>query len=133
MNYLNTFGFSFTPTNNNGPNVPIDNSAKLIETGVYKHMENTLQQCRERRTTLFHIGLNIGVFVIFAMIFGTTLYVCYTQKKSPYETYQKQLKDQEYVLSKIRFYQGQIRNPMTASSISGLPAIDEPVSRAYPF
>jgi hypothetical protein len=107
-------------------------SPKLIETGVYNHIRNTLHNCREHRSNTFYVTLNVGIFLVFSFIFGTALYICYNQKKSPYETYQKQLKDQEYVLSKIRFYQGQIKTPL-ASGISGLPGIDEPVSRAYPF
>jgi hypothetical protein len=106
-------------------------SPKLIETGVYNHIRNTLHNCREHRSNTFYVVLNVGIFVGFILIFGTALYICYNQKKSPYETQQKLMKDQEYVLSKIRFYQGQVRS--NENMISGLPAIDEPVSRAYPF
>jgi hypothetical protein len=108
---------------------------KLIETGVYNHIRNTLHNCREHRSNTFYVLLNVGIFSVFVLIIGIILYVCYNQKKTPYEIQQKQLKDQEYVLSKIRFYQGQIRVPLS-SGISGLPGpkdIDEPVSRAYPF
>ena len=36
-----------------------------------------------------------------------TLYYCYTQKPNEYDRQQKLIKDQEYVMSKIRYYQDQ--------------------------
>ena len=98
-------------------------SPKLIETGVYVYLQNTLYNCREHRSRVFYIGLNIAVFLLFVAFIGTILYVCYTQKKSPYETYQKQLNDQEYILSKIRYYQGHIHNLNVRENrnITGLP------------
>ena len=100
-----------------------DYSAKLIETGVYTYLQNTLHNCREHRSRMFYMGLNLAVFLLFVGFIGTILYFCYTQKKSPYETYQKQLKDQEYILSKIRYYQGHMHNlnVRDKSNITGLP------------
>ena len=110
-------------------------SPKLIETGVYKYLQNTLYNCREKRSTMYYYILNFSVFFIFTGIAGTTLYYCYKQKKSPYEIYQKQVHDQEYILSKIRFYQGHMRNiqMQDKENISGLPPIDAPIHKQYPF
>lgn len=100
-------------------------SPKLIEHGVYMYLQNTLYNCKERRSQLFYFGLNITVFLLFAAFISIILYFCYSQKKSPYEEYQKQLKDQEYILSKIRFYQGHMHNLniRDKSNITGLPSM----------
>ena len=110
-------------------------SAKLIDQGAYTYIQNTLHNCREHRTRIFYISLNIGVFLLFFGIATLVLYYCYHQKKSPYELHQKQLKDQEYILSKIRFYQGHMKNVniRDKSNITSLPPIDAPISKAYLF
>ena len=39
---------------------------------------------------------------LFILIFGIGLYYCYKQKPSEYELHKKMLKDQQYILSKIK-------------------------------
>lgn len=96
--------------------------SKLIEPNVRNYLTSTLQSCRETRSNVYYLALNIGVFCLFVGIFGSALYYCYTQKKSPFEIEQKMIKDQEYILNKIRFYQSS-RQVETTSSISNLPSI----------
>lgn len=97
--------------------------ASLIEPSVKKYLFNTLHNCHNNRVNVYFYALNIGIFIIFALIVGSVLYYCYTQKPNEYDRQQKLIKDQEYVMSKIRFYKGQEReNEETQmSSISKLP------------
>lgn len=103
----------------------VESSAKLIEQGAYLYLKNTLSHCKDHRNHIFRIGLNIGVFLVFVSVISIILYYRYKQKLSPYEENQKQLKEQEYILSKIRFYQGHMRNLniQSDSSITKLPQI----------
>jgi hypothetical protein len=73
---------------------------------------------------IYLYALNIGVFVLFVGITAAVLYYCYTKRMSPEEARQKQLKEQEYILSKIRFYKEQQRNIASRASITGLPTMD---------
>ena len=95
-------------------------SSSLIEPNVRNYLQSTLQTCRETRTNVYYLALNIGIFILFVSIFGSALYFCYKQKKSPYEVHEKMVKDQEYILSKIRFYQAE-KQMATSTNITNIP------------
>lgn len=99
--------------------------ATLIEPSVKNYLFNTLQKCHSKRVDIYFYVLNIGVLIIFGFIVVATLYYCYTQKPNEYERQQKLIKDQEYIMSKIRYYQDQRKNDEETqiSSISNLPFI----------
>jgi hypothetical protein len=93
---------------------------KLIESNIKNVLFNTLSKCHGTRVQIYYIVLNLIVFIAFMLITGTILYYCYKKKPTDYESRQKLLKDQEYVLSKIRFYQGE-QLQKTMSNITNLP------------
>lgn len=97
----------------------------LIEPSVKNYLFTTLQKCHSKRVNIYFYILNIGVLVIFGFIVIATLYYCYTQKPNEYERHQRFIKDQEYVMSKIRYYQDMRKNDEETqiSSISNLPFI----------
>jgi hypothetical protein len=78
---------------------------KLIDNGAINYMYDALQICHTNRVKIYYIALNIGVLILFLLVTGLILYYCYKRKPTPYELKRKMLKDQEYVLSKIRHYQ----------------------------
>lgn len=94
----------------------------LIEPNAKYFLYSTLQKCHDNRVQIYTTVLNITVFLVFVSITGITLYYCYNKKLTPYEQQQKLLKDQAYVLSKIRYYQGENMNRKT-SDITNLPSI----------
>jgi len=74
------------------------------------------------RVTIYYYVLNIGVFVLFILVFGGVLYYCSKGKLSEEEKYQKMMRDQEYIVSKIRFYQDLHKEErMGSSAITDLP------------
>jgi len=83
---------------------------RLIELGTHNYLLDALSICHRNRLRIYHFALNIGVLVMFCLITGSILYYCYKKKPSAYELKRKMLKDQEYVLSKIRFYQAEKSN-----------------------
>ena len=96
---------------------------RLIESSAKNFLFNTLQQCHSNRVSVYYYALNIGVFLLFIGIAGFTLYYCNKQKMTDYEKQQKILHDQQYVLSKIRYYKEETKNAhqSTSSSITNLP------------
>ena len=92
---------------------------KLIESSAKNYLFNTLQQCHSNRVNVYFYALNVGVVVLLVLVFGTTLYYCSKQKMTDYEKNQKMVKDQQYVLSKIRYYQEDKKN-MQQSQVSGI-------------
>jgi len=93
----------------------------LIENNTRFYLQHVLQKCNQHRASIYHWSLNIGVFIIFAVISITVLYSCYKSKKTPEEIQQKELEDQAYVLSKIRHYKQERQHIASRSTMTGLP------------
>jgi hypothetical protein len=92
----------------------------LIEHSMKSYLSTVLSTCHINRVNIYYIVLNVSVFILFLSIFGLTLYYCYKKKPTAYEYQQKMIKDQEYVLNKIRFYQEQ-NQKAKISPITNLP------------
>jgi len=95
----------------------------LIESTTKNYLFNTLKQCHNHRVSIYYYALNIGVFLVFAIVVGVTLYYCSKKKLTDYEKQQKMYEDQKYILSKIRFYKEdqKQREQSQGSSITNLP------------
>jgi hypothetical protein len=98
---------------------------RLIEYTTKNYLFNTLQQCHNNRVTIYYYALNIGVFLFILIVFGGFLYFCSRQKLSDHEKQQKMVKDQQYILSKIRYYQEdkKQRQESQTSNITELPML----------
>jgi len=100
------------------------NFPNLIDQTTSIHMRNVLQSCHENRVNLYYYIFNGLVLTIFSIITIITLYYCYNKKPSEYEKRQKQLKDQAYILSKIRHHQDNFKQKQSElSNITNLPFI----------
>lgn len=82
----------------------------LIEPNVKNYLYDTLQKCHSKRVSIYYYVFNIGVLLSIVVIFGLGLYYSSKQKLTDYEQKQKLIKDQEYVLSKIRHYKEDKQN-----------------------
>ena len=78
---------------------------KLIEHSVKNYMHVVLSKCYDHRVQFYSMTLNIVVLVAFLGITGITLWYCHSRKLSPEARHRKIMKDQEYVLTKIRQFQ----------------------------
>jgi hypothetical protein len=102
---------------NEGPQL-IDNHTKF-------YLYDTLYSCHQKRVKYHSILFNAIVFIVFIGGLGVALYYCYRRKPSIEQSRSQMERDQQFILSKIRFYQEQnqkIRE--SASPITGLPAIE---------
>ena len=100
------------------------NVPRLIEPGSRFYMSELLNKCHENRVNIYLYSLNICVFFLFALVVFLVLYYSYKSKLTPEEEYQKKIKEQEYVLSKIRFYKDHQRSIASKASITELPVLD---------
>ena len=79
---------------------------RLIESNVRHYLHDTLHRCHEYKSNIYSWAFNFGLFFFFCLIFGTILYLRWKQRNiSPWERDEKMLREQNYVLSKIRQYQ----------------------------
>jgi hypothetical protein len=100
---------------------------RLIENSARHYLFNTLHKCHENRVSIYYYALNFGVLFLFIGIVGLVLYYCSKQKLTEYEKQQKTMKDQQYILSKIRYYQEDTkqRKESQVSSITDLPYLNQ--------
>lgn len=82
----------------------------LIESSTKNYIFNTLKQCHNTRVNLYYYIFNISIFLLFIAIVGTILYKCSMNKPTEYQRQQKILRDQQYVMSKIRYYKDEVEN-----------------------
>lgn len=100
------------------------NLPNLIDQSSAIHLRNILYSCHEHRVNLYYYIFNGLILSFITIITITTLYYCYTKKPSEYERNQKLLKDQDYILSKIRFHQDNFKQKQSElSNITNLPII----------
>lgn len=98
------------------------NYPQLIELTVKDSIHGALHKCHSNRILIYNYIFNFMVLFVFILIFGIGLYYCYKQKPTEYELHKKMLKDQQYILSKIRFYQDE-KHKQSISNITKLPII----------
>ena len=109
-----------------------DLSPKLIDQSAAYYLANTLSKCHTTRATMYSWSLNIGLVIFILAVIGTYIYYCYKTKLTPYEAQQKLMRDQEYVLSKIRYYQAENVNRQV-SSLHDLPKMENNIEYLRSF
>ena len=85
---------------------------KLIETNVRDYLSKTLQKCHDTKYKFQSLIFNVSGFILFGVVLATILFFCRKRRLTPYEQSEKQRKEQEYILSKIRQYQS-VKSPIT--------------------
>jgi heme exporter protein D len=78
---------------------------RLIEPSVKNYLYNTLQKCHDTKELFYTWVFNISVLAVFVLVVGSLLYYCRKRKLTPYEESEKQRREQDYILAKIRQYQ----------------------------
>jgi hypothetical protein len=98
------------------------NTPKLIENNVKNYLYFSLQNCHQYRVQFYSVLFNIVVFAGFVIVFGTTLFFCWKKKPNKIDLERKRAKDQELILSKIRYFQ-QVKQHQKESmnSLTNLP------------
>lgn len=104
-------------------------SPKLIDTSAIDYLDEALKKSHHIRVKYHRILWNGGLVCLFLLVFGSFLYYRYTTKPTPSEVNYKLIKDQEFVLSKIRHFQEQNQKMKEASrlaegsELTGLPVV----------
>jgi hypothetical protein len=97
-------------------------TSHLIESTTKNHLFQTLKQCHNHRVSIYYYVLNISIFLLFIVVTGIILYYCNKYKLSDVDKKRKMYKDQQYVLSKIRYFQEERKqNENQMSNITQLP------------
>jgi hypothetical protein len=96
---------------------------QLIEPHARYYMANVLHNCSQTRAKIYTNIINITVGVLFIGFTLIILYFCYKNRATPEEKYEKEIRDQAYILTKIRQYKDEMRNIESKKLITGLPLV----------
>lgn len=94
---------------------------KLIEHQAGNYMCQTLKHCHEKRVLTYSFMFNISVVLIFGVVTGVILYLLYKQKKTPDQQKENILRDQKFILEKIKSLKEQKQYYLENESITKMP------------
>ncbi len=101
------------------------NRPYLVDPMFHNYMNNTLNTCHSTRVSLYYYFLNTTIVLVFVCIFGYALYRCNAYKLSDHEKQQKLVQDQQYVLSKVRYYKQEVaQKNENLDRITALPDLE---------
>ena len=97
---------------------------KLVDNGVKYFFKEILKGCHNYKQNNYNGFYNLSMFLLFIVVLGVVLYTRYKGNKKSKSYYEKTMKDKEYIMSKLVYYnrqnidnQQKIRNNM----ITNLP------------
>jgi hypothetical protein len=92
---------------------------RLIESNVRNYLSSSLGKCHEYKSKIYSWTFNIAVFLGLVIIIGSILYFRKKRDIPEYEKQEKMLREQNYILSKIREFQ--MDQKRQTSMITDLP------------
>jgi len=97
----------------------------LVEYSTKNFLFNKLQQCHGNRVHIYSYVLNIGILLIFILVVYFALYFSRKHKLTVAERKFRMMKEQEYILSKIKRFQQLEENNKDSlySNITDLPSM----------
>ena len=102
---------------------------KLVDQSTMYYLDGALKKSHEIRVKYHQIIWNAGLIFTCVFVIAAFLYYRYTNRPTKEEANYKLIKDQEYVLSKIRYFQEQRQRinesnrTAEGAEISGLPVV----------
>jgi len=102
---------------------------RLIDSSATHYLDSALKKSHQIRVKYHRIIFNGGLVLVVFFLFGAFLYYRYTTRPTAAEANYKLVKDQEFVLSKIRHFQEQNQRIKESSrlaegsEITGLPVV----------
>tara|TARA_A100001388_G_C28452065_1_gene349123 strand:+ start:113 stop:451 length:339 start_codon:yes stop_codon:yes gene_type:complete len=92
----------------------------LVSSDTKFFLSETLKQCHKVKEKYYSYVYNVGAFIFLILLFGTILIVKYRGKPTEQERNEKNSKQKEYVLSKIKIMQD-IKRQKSQDLITNLP------------
>lgn len=123
MNF-NILDYTNFKSNNLANEKTTSEKPKLVDNGVKYFFKEVLKECHNYKQNNYNTFYNISMFLLFILVLASILYMRYKGNKSSTKYYEKSMKDKDYIMSKLIYYnrqnidnQQKIRNNM----ITNLP------------
>ena len=104
MEFKNINNFLNFDSINNSNISNIENKARLIDPGVKYFFNNILKNCNNVKQKYYNLYYNFTLLGLFIIILAIILITRYKGKKNKKEQYLKSLKNKEYIMSKLVYY-----------------------------
>jgi hypothetical protein len=95
----------------------------LVESNVKYAISESLKQAHTYKMKTYSFFFNLGIVVLFFLVFGGVLYYRYKTKPTPQEAHEKMIKDQAIIMSKIHQHQDD-RQRSKYSGMTKMPFVD---------
>lgn len=95
------------------------NYPRLIDTNTSAYLQDLLKKCHDVRVETYSYFMNVGIIFAFVIIACIILYYSFRTKKTPEEKQIQHVKDQKYILDKIK--ELQIQRKLQQEFITNLP------------
>ena len=99
-----------------------DNPPILIESGTKFFLQETLKKCHKRKFQYNSLIFNITTLILFITSIGSWLFYKYKTKLTSEEKTKKRIKEQEYIMKKLRNFNEQAQKKHNLM-ITNLPKI----------
>jgi hypothetical protein len=80
---------------------------KLVDNGVKYFFKEVLKGCHNYKQNNYNMFFNISMFLLFILVLASILYMRYKGNKSTIQYYEKSMKDKDYIMSKLIYYNRQ--------------------------
>jgi hypothetical protein len=80
---------------------------KLVDNGVKYFLKEVLKNCHKYKQNNINTFYNITMFIFFILILGIILIMRYKGNSMSKKYYEKSMKDKEYIMSKLIYYNRQ--------------------------
>ena len=100
MNYLEFTNFKLDKSE-------ATHKPKLVAQGVKFFFKEVLKGCHNYKQSNYNSFFNISMFLFFIVVLGVILFVRYKGNKTSKSYYEKSMKDKEYIMSKLVYYNRQ--------------------------
>ena len=104
-----------------------NNIPKLVSANLKNYLDNKLQECNYKKVKNNNLYFNTFFFIIFILILSSILIFKFKGFKDINSHYKKQIRDKEYIMSKLIFYNKQNldnKNRSNSNLINNLPNIN---------
>ena len=99
VNYTN---LQFSKSNNVSTTKP-----RLVDNGVKYFLRGVLKNCNNYKQNNINTFYNITMFLVFIILLGIILFMRYKGNSMSKKYYEKSMKDKEYIMSKLVYYNRQ--------------------------
>ena len=83
------------------------NKPKLVQNTTKYFLNSVLKECHKIKESNYNLFYNISMFILFFLILGSILFYKYKGNKTKEEKYQENIKNKQYIMSKLVYYNKQ--------------------------